>query len=86
MNTILRRFALLPLLGLLACGETSDDPSAVTDADEEDLTAAGSYVPIADYWKTEADQTRWFTLRHNLDQAFDDICGDTFCGGDYTNL
>ena len=87
MFTILRRLALLPLLGLLGCGGESTPADAAAEAgDEEELKAAGSYVPILDYWKTEADQNRWLDVRRNLDQAFDTICGDTFCGGDYSNL
>ena len=34
----------------------------------------------------EADQNRWFELKRGLRQDFDDICGDTFCEGDFTNL
>ncbi len=84
MSTILRSLVLLPVLMMVGCGGATDD---ATDASgEEELTGSASYVAIGDYWKTEADQSRWFALRQKLDQQFDDICGDTFCGGDYTNL
>ena len=28
----------------------------------------------------------WYTAAYGLRRDFDAICGDTFCGGDYTNL
>jgi hypothetical protein len=75
-------------VGLLGCESGGQEPSTevVDEADESDLTSAGSYVPILDYWKTGADQSRWIALRQSLNSAFDNICGDTFCGGDYSNL
>ncbi|WP_233605248.1 MULTISPECIES: hypothetical protein [Corallococcus] len=28
----------------------------------------------------------WLELRSNMKENFDDICGDTFCEGDYSNI
>ncbi|HEY0711884.1 MAG TPA: hypothetical protein VGF45_04370 [Polyangia bacterium] len=49
-----------------------DRPPAFRDAEES--------------FTNEDDQNRWFELRHGLNADFDDICGDTFCEGDFTNL
>ena len=44
------------------------------------------YVDASSYLQTDADYEAWFTLRRQLRQNFDDICGDTFCEGDYSNI
>ncbi len=49
-------------------------------------TSNRGFVDIASYLTSEADITAWYTLRSNLTQNFDDICGDTFCEGDYSNI
>ncbi|NTX12494.1 hypothetical protein HUA76_16985 [Myxococcus sp. CA056] len=47
---------------------------------------AKSYVDEVSYFQTEAEFQAWFELRAHLRQNFDDICGDTFCEGDYGNI
>ncbi|QSQ20801.1 hypothetical protein JY651_37075 [Pyxidicoccus parkwayensis] len=44
------------------------------------------YVDTSSYLTSEADLNAWYQLRANLNQNFDDVCGDTFCEGDYSNI
>ena len=44
------------------------------------------YVEVSAYLQVDADIEAWYALRHNLKRNFDDICGDTFCEGDYSNI
>jgi len=47
---------------------------------------AGVYVAATDYYHTGANQTRWQQTIAALKLGFDNICGDTFCGGDMGDL
>lgn len=49
-------------------------------------TAAGTYVDADAYYASAASQTKWRAGKDALTLAFDDICGDTFCGGDFGDL
>lgn len=44
------------------------------------------YVDVGAYLTADADIDAWYTLVGNLRQNFDDICGDTFCEGEYSNI
>ncbi|HEY4530240.1 MAG TPA: hypothetical protein VIG97_07910 [Luteimonas sp.] len=44
------------------------------------------YIEASSYLQSDADYEAWFTLRRQLARNFDDICGDTFCEGEYTNI
>lgn len=76
MRTYLALFAAI--LPACASVDTTDDGSA----DEQDLST--SYVLIQDFAKI--DQGAWYDLRAKLNKNFDDICGDTFCEGDFANI
>lgn len=79
----------LPLLFGLACGPapqasyTEDDEAATADLRADGTPA---YRDVEETFSNEADQERWFQLKRRLRQDFDDVCGDTFCEGDFTNL
>jgi hypothetical protein len=45
----------------------------------------GSFVGLEDALD-DATWTPWLTARAALSKAFDDICGDTFCEGDFANI
>jgi hypothetical protein len=78
------RLSFPALFLLLVAGCSSEGGGAAdTAADEIKKT---TYVDAGDYWRTEADQNAWFALRQKLVHEFDNVCGDTFCGGDYSNL
>ena len=44
------------------------------------------YVDVYEYFTTDAQFEAWFALRAGLEAGFDDICGDTFCEGDWSNI
>jgi hypothetical protein len=85
---------IIPVLSSVACGpapagegpppdDGAGDPAA---AAELVATAGPAYQDVEESFTSEDDQNRWFELRRRLRQDFDDICGDTFCEGDFTNL
>lgn len=79
----MKALALLPLVVLFAgCAAQTEEP--IGD-DESDVTAT-NYVEIGDFWKKPEDQDRWFAVKSKIVSEFDNVCGDTFCGGDYSNL
>ena len=51
---------------------------------ETEQASTTTYVDILDFSKT--DQGQWYDLIHNLNHEFDQVCGDTFCEGDYANI
>jgi hypothetical protein len=44
------------------------------------------YVDPFSWFTTDAQFEAWLTLRARLAAGFDDICGDTFCEGDWSNI
>lgn len=44
------------------------------------------YVDPFSWFTTDAQFEAWLTLRARLAADFDDICGDTFCEGDWSNI
>lgn len=49
-------------------------------------TAPPEYVEAGSWVRTDADVEAWYTLLANLRRNFDDICDDTFCEGDWSNI
>jgi hypothetical protein len=49
-------------------------------------TTAGTYTDIYDYLPTWQQQDGWLDTTYWLQGNFNDVCGDTFCEGDYANL
>jgi hypothetical protein len=47
---------------------------------------APTYVEASDYYATAANQAKWAKAKQNLVDGFNNICGDTFCGSDYSDL
>jgi len=66
---------------LFACGAEEEAASQEDDA----TSARTQYVDIGQFVK-DADYEAWSAARRGLEQGFDNICGDTFCGGDWSNL
>ncbi|MDB4954418.1 MAG: hypothetical protein JWO36_1987 [Myxococcales bacterium] len=75
----MNRFVSLGLVIVAGCATTGD-------ASQTDEQGVGStvYMNILDFSGTNVDA--WTSARQKLDQEFNDLCGDTFCGGDYANL
>ena len=73
---------------LAACsGEGATSAETAATSDEDDLKSGKTrYVDIESTFKTEAEHEAWRTLRQKLVHEFDNICGDTYCGGDYSDL
>lgn len=74
---------LLLSLGLAVSGcAASTSPETVEESEDELRTSYGKlHETLGD-----TDIERWMTVRHNLIKGFDNICGDTICSGDYSNL
>ncbi|HEY4056786.1 MAG TPA: hypothetical protein VGM39_09260 [Kofleriaceae bacterium] len=70
--------ASLVLIAGCAMSGSDADPSLEQDS------SATTYVQILDFDKI--DQGAWYDGIHSLNSQFDDICGDTFCEGDYSNI
>jgi hypothetical protein len=72
----------------LGCGappdsSSDDDPESVAG----DLQAGTArYLDVEESFTSDAELERWFELKQSLRRDFDQICGDTFCEGDFTNL
>lgn len=47
---------------------------------------AASYVEMQEYLPTWQEQDTWWDIRYALKREFNDVCGDTFCSGEYTNI
>src|ERR1700754_797887 len=67
----------VPMLNGCGGGDSSDSQS-------DDATAT-QYVAIADFNNAQY-QDAIYDLRDKLNGEFGNLCGDTFCGGDYSNL
>jgi hypothetical protein len=46
---------------------------------------AGTYVDLVDFPAQEANWDRFYALEGRLMHAFDEVCGDTFCEGEYSD-
>ncbi|HEY0232838.1 MAG TPA: hypothetical protein VGC55_16450 [Dokdonella sp.] len=44
------------------------------------------FVVEYEFFTSDAQYEDWYALTTGLRSDFDDICGDTFCEGDYSNL
>src|SRR5687767_5093231 len=77
----------LAVVALLASGALA---SACDGSDlgqqENDVTGKTTYVDLGDFVSSDADIERWLEIRQGLTEDFDQICGDTFCEGEYSNI
>ena len=60
--------------------------SAFAGTSQQATSASANYVEIRDYLPTYQQQDAWRYTVHQLKQNFDEVCGDTFCSGEYTNI
>lgn len=44
------------------------------------------YIDVSGYPLTDAQYEAWINLRSSLKANFDEICGDTFCEGEFSNI
>ena len=63
-------------------------PRGSADADDVDVAESEIGTTYGDLFDTleGGDLDRWIDARRALIDGFDRICGDTICGGDYSNL
>lgn len=81
--TALPRLLPTPIL-VLAC--TCACASSAQPGPHHRHAIGSGYVDIVSYLSADADIDAWYTLNYKLKDGFDDICGDTFCEGDYSNI
>ncbi len=48
--------------------------------------SSSHYADVSAYPLDEARYEAWLDLRNRLHRRFDDICGDTFCEGEFSNI
>jgi hypothetical protein len=46
----------------------------------------GAYVDAWDAFASSAEKERWFTMERAIKAAFVDMCVDTFCEGEFSNI
>jgi hypothetical protein len=78
-----------PLMKLLGLALASISLSAcvatdTTDGDQQDSSAT-AYTPIEEFGPTGAEDA-WYGLTSTLNGEFSNVCGDTFCEGDFSNI
>ena len=73
---------LLVLIALATPAARANTPAPRRAA----ATTNAHYVDISQYLTDEADINAWDDTVIHLKQNFDDVCGDTFCEGDYSNI
>jgi hypothetical protein len=82
---------LVPVTAVLvvSCGGSSASSNAPEEfaSNSSDLTLVRTtYAEIFDYLTGSAQFDTYLSVVQTLNQNFADICGDTYCGGDYSNL
>jgi hypothetical protein len=76
------RLALISLLIFGAACATTD--AGTNGSDEQDTTTATTYVDIQEFGN--GAEEAWYGIRDKLNGEFDQVCGDTFCEGDFSNI
>ncbi|HVH45430.1 MAG TPA: hypothetical protein VM925_23915 [Labilithrix sp.] len=83
MSWTASRVAALLLAGLVAaCSGGASGGEDVAESEDELRTTYGDLLTTLE----AQDLDRWVAVRSALKAGFDRICGDTICGGDYSNL
>jgi hypothetical protein len=65
---------------LIACVPCTHADAQIT------LPPHNHFVEDYEYFSSDAQFEEWFNLTQALRSNFDEICGDTFCEGDYSNI
>jgi hypothetical protein len=83
---VIQRASLLILASLfatsaLACSSRGDAPEAAS----EGKLVQGDYISADSYFTDKQESNSWYELTNFLKTSFDDLCGDTFCEGEYSN-
>lgn len=59
---------------------------AITPVASTATQAAPAYVDAINYPGDEGGWNAFYDLERRLARGFDDVCGDTFCEGEYSNI
>ncbi|MEI2430835.1 hypothetical protein RDV84_14665 [Lysobacter yananisis] len=73
-------WAVLLLLGVFGQSNQALAAQSKPQAD------TASYTELGGYLHSDAETNAWYELLYRLRENFDEICGDTFCEGDYSNI
>ncbi len=65
--------------------DAQDDGDRGADSYDSSFTGT-TFVDLGDFVTSDADIARWSEIRRGLEARFDEVCGDTFCEGDYSNI
>lgn len=63
-----------------------DTTAAAAPARTLASTPQTGYVELGSYLTSESEINAWYEALYHLRENFDEICGDTFCEGDYSNI
>jgi hypothetical protein len=90
-NLMMTGVLLAAACGGLATGATDETTTSSLEGGKEDAVPAATAATYDDVeeWANEQGDDAWQTWRgisDTLAKDFGDICGDTYCGGDYANL
>lgn len=66
------------------CGMAGSAPAFAQAAVSTPTSA--NYVEVGSHLGSDAEITAWYEAFYHLRENFDEICGDTFCEGDYSNI
>ncbi|MDH5823855.1 hypothetical protein QFW77_12795 [Luteimonas sp. RD2P54] len=82
-----RPFRFPRLLASAACGAILFATTLQVHAGgAHDARQDGPYVDASAYIQGDDQINAWYGMTWQLKRDFDDICGDTFCEGEYTNI
>lgn len=70
------------VVGGAGCASSAAADEEIAVAEDELRTSYGDLLETLE----PADLDRWIDVRAKLASGFDRICGDTICGGDFSNL
>ncbi len=78
--------ATLPGMGSIydTLSDCFDHPIGTTPPDVSPFTT--TYTDADNYYATYNNQAKWTQSVKNLHTGFDNVCGDTFCGSDYSDV
>ncbi len=73
-------FAVSLIAGLASCATTGTNDLS---GDEQDSTT--TFVEIQEFGTNPAEDA-WYSINSKLQSEFNEVCGDTFCEGDFPNI
>jgi hypothetical protein len=82
---------ILGSLFSVACSAAEPDTAAQPDTAESGVAESSAaltkkqFVDAGSFFVEDAEIEAWYALTARLKTEFDDVCGDTFCEGDYSN-